>query len=77
MKAPYQYTWKNDITTCSNRSVGFPIGLQKDMIFVDLHTGDTYKVFSIYKAKENDRDNLEMPDDVVQRFRPSLYPRNS
>jgi|SRR5271169_1146317 len=66
MKAAHQYTWKNDITFCSNQEVRFPIALQKDMTFVDLLNGKTYKVLSVQKAKENDRDNLQMPEDVVQ-----------
>ncbi|MGA8502389.1 MAG: hypothetical protein WB683_12635 [Candidatus Sulfotelmatobacter sp.] len=68
MKAPYQYTWKNGIVIRSDRAVGFPIALQNDMIFADLLTGNTYQVLSIFKAKENDRDNLDMPEDVVQTF---------
>jgi hypothetical protein len=68
MKAPYQYTWKNGIVIRSDHTVRFPRPLQKDMIFADLLTGDTYQVLSIFKAKENDRDNLDMPEDVVQTF---------
>ncbi len=68
MEATYQYTWKNGVTICSKYSVGFARALQKDMIFVDLLTGDTYRVFSICKANGKDRDNLGMPEDVVQTF---------
>ncbi len=38
------------------------------MVFADLLTGHTYRVLSTFRAKENDRDNLEMPEDVVQTF---------
>src|SRR5216684_6728625 len=68
MKAPYQYTWKNGIVIRSGRALGFHVALQKDTIFADLLTGDTYQVLSIFKAKENDRDNLDMPEDAVQTF---------
>jgi hypothetical protein len=68
MKVPYHYTWKNGIVIRSDRAIGFHIVLQKDMIFADLMTGDTYQVLSIFEANENDRDNLNMPEDIVQTF---------
>lgn len=64
----YNYTWKNGLCLTSNQSLSFEFPLTKDMMFVNLETGKRFKVFSVDKAKENDRHNTDMPEDVVQTF---------
>ena len=39
-----------------------------DSLFADLRTGETYRVLAVFKARENDRHNSMMPEDVVQTF---------
>jgi hypothetical protein len=68
MSTAYEYTWKNGIVITSKHQLRFPQPLGVGMIFVDLLTGNAHRVHSLYKAKENDRDNAEMPEDVVQTF---------
>jgi hypothetical protein len=64
----YKYTWKNGIEMLSAYAVAFNQELVKDKVFVDLRNGDAHRVFSVHKAKDNDRDNADMPEDVVQTF---------
>jgi hypothetical protein len=68
MHYAYNYTWKHNFTISSARELGFDQPLKEKMAFASLKTGATYRVVSIGKAKENDRDNDQMPEDVVQTF---------
>ncbi len=64
----YKYTWKHGISFTSNIQVEFLRPLLQGMIFVDLSNGRTYRVHSLYKAKEMDRLHKGMPEDVVHTF---------
>jgi hypothetical protein len=64
----YKYTWKHEIAFATRRQLGFRKPLERGMIFVDLVNGKSYRVHSIFKAKENDRFHPAMPEDVVQTF---------
>jgi hypothetical protein len=63
-----EYTWKHAISGSSNRGLTFDRPLLEGMVFADLLTGKTYRVHSLYKAKEHDRITKSMPEDVVQTF---------
>jgi hypothetical protein len=63
-----EYTWKHGISGPSNRRLKFDRPLLEGMVFADLLTGSTYRVHSIYIAKELDRVTTSMPEDVVQTF---------
>src|ERR1700746_3820872 len=63
-----EYTWKHAISGGSNRELKFDRPLLEGMVFADLLTGKTYRVHSIYNAKEHDRITKSMPEDVVQTF---------
>jgi hypothetical protein len=63
-----EYTWKHAISGTSNRGLKFDRPLLEGMVFADLLTGKTYRVHSLYKAKEHDRITTSMPEDVVQTF---------
>jgi hypothetical protein len=68
MSNVYKYTWKHGISMLSNLSVSFRQPLSEGMAFVDLFTGDVYRVHSLHKAKEGDRYIEQMPEDVVHTF---------
>jgi hypothetical protein len=65
----YRYTWKHEIAFATRKQLEFRKSpLEPGMIFVDLLNGKTYRVHSVFKAKENDRFHSAMPEDVVQTF---------
>jgi hypothetical protein len=68
MSMIYKYTWKHGISISSKRHFEFKKPLLVGMVLVDLLNGETYRVHSIYKAKEHDRMSTLMPEDVAHTF---------
>ena len=68
MATLYEYTWKHNITITSSSQLTFSRPLAEGSQFANLRTGETYRVLAVFKARENDRHNSMMPEDVVQTW---------